>query len=138
MTTSDNNSTREHNDREATRSRASLIVKMPPHARIKKSRLSVRVKRTPVKRSKNIRFQKSRDYDAVESDDEDALPNDETSVDENALEENEIAEIISILEHARARSYGTEDNEDTPPESSPNSNVTTRTRHQKKIPEKYY
>ena len=133
MGNSDNNSTQENKNRDVKQSRSSLIVKMPPHARMK-SRLGVRVKHPSVKRSKNI-FQKPRYYDSVESDNEEAMPNDDAPIDENAFEENEIAEIISILERARARSCGTKDNEETRPESSPNS---TRMHHQKKIPEKYY
>lgn len=136
MVTSDNNSTQENNDREVRQSRSSLIVKMPLHVGRKKRRLGVLVKPTRVKRSNNISLQKPRCYDSVESDNKDAIPNDDTSIDENTLEENEIAEIIFILERARSRSYGIEDNENTYPESPPNSNV--KKTHQKKIPEKYY
>lgn len=103
---------------------------------MKKSALSVCVKRTRVKRSTNISFQKPLYFNAAESDNEGAIPNDDTSQDESLLEENEIAEIISILERARSRSYGFEDPEDTYPESSLNSNVTKT--QQKKIPKKYY
>jgi len=127
---------RENDDCEVKQSRSSLIVKMPPHARMKKSKSSVRIKRTRVKIDKNISFQKPRYYDSVKSSNEDAITTDDTSIDENALEENEIAEIISILEHARSRSYGTEDDEETYPESSSNSDA--KKTHLKKIPEKYY
>ena len=109
---------------------------MPPHARVKKSKPGVRIKRTRIKHSKNISFQKPRYYDSVESDNEDVIPTDDTSVDEDALEENEIAEIISILEHARSRSYGTEDSEETYSQPSLNSNIMKT--QQKKIPKKYY
>lgn len=136
MVNSDSNSTRENNDREVKQSRSSLIVKMPLHVGMKKRRLGVLVKPTRVKRSNNISLQKPRCYDSVESDNKDAIPNGDTSIDENTLEENEIAEIIFILERARSRSYGIEDNEDTYPESPPDSNV--KKTHQKKIPEKYY
>lgn len=136
MVTSNNNSTRENNDREVKQSKAPLIVKMPPHARIKKRTLGVRVTRTRVKRSPNISFQKPPSFTAADSDNEDAILSDDTSIDETALEENEIAEIISILEHARSRSYGTEDNKETNSESSLDSNV--KNSQKKKIPKKYY
>jgi hypothetical protein len=136
MATSNNTSTRENNNREVKQSRSSLIVKMPPHARVKKSKLGVRIKRTRVKRSKKISFRKPLSFNAAEPDNEDTIPSDDASVDEDALEENIIAEIISILEHARSRSYGTEDYEETYPESSLNSNVMKT--QQKKIPKKYY
>jgi hypothetical protein len=136
MATSDNNSTRANSDQEVKQSRSSLIVKIPPHARMKKSTLSVRVTRTRVKRSTNISFRKPLYFNAAESDNEDAIPNDDTAIDESILEENEIAEIISILKHARSRSYGFEDSEETYSESSLNSNITKT--QQKKIPKKYY
>lgn len=136
MVTSNNNATRENNDHDDKQSGSSLIVKIPPHARMKKRKLGVYVKPIRVKRSKNISFQKPLNFNAAEPDNEDAIPNEDASIDENALEENEIAEIISILEHARSRSYGNEDDEETYPESSLNSNVMKN--QQKKIPKKYY
>jgi len=136
MASSNNKSMRENNDHQEKPSRSSLIVKIPPQTLMKKSKSSVRIMRTRVKIDKNISFQKPLYFNAAELDHEDEIPNDDTSVDEYVHEEKEIAEIISILEHARSRSYGTEDDEEMYPQSSLNRNIMKS--KQKKIPKKYY
>jgi hypothetical protein len=137
MVNSNSESTRTHEDHDDEEKKSSMIVKIKPRARarVKKRQSHVRV-RPFRERIKRVKVKGLPSFSSSESVKETGLNNDFTSIDENTLEENEVAEIISLLERARSRSHDTIDIEEHVTEPMQNSRVMVT--KQKRRKKKYY
>ena len=138
MVNSNSESTHVNKDHDDEQSKSSMIVKIKPRARVrvKKRERHVRIKKTPSpKQEKRTNISESKPFPSQDSINDVSLLNDLTSIDENILEENDVAEIISLLERARSRSHGTEENEEDIPEPTQQSRVVINKKTRKK---KYY
>ena len=136
MVNSNSESTHVNKDRDDEQSKSSMIVKIKPRTRVKKRVRHVRIKKTPsLKQDKRTNFTESKLFPSQDSINNVSLLNDLTLIDENILEENDVAEIISLLERARSRSHGAEENEEDIPEPPQQSRVLINKKTRKK---KYY
>lgn len=138
MVNTNSESTHVNKDHDDEQSKSSMIVKIKPRTRVKKRVRHVRIKKTPSpKQDKRTNFTRARakPFPSQDSINDVSLLNDLTSIDENILEENDVTEIISLLERARSRSHGTEENEEDIPEPTQQSSVVINKKTRKK---KYY
>lgn len=135
MVNSNSKSTRMHEDHD-DEAESHLIVKIKPRVRVKKAASRVRVKKAPsTKWIKSHNGQEPSSDSSWDSLTESSLHNDDISLDENSLEDIDVAEIISLLERARLRSHGNPENDEHFPESINNTKITMTKLKRKK---KYY
>jgi hypothetical protein len=109
-----------------------MIVKIKPRVRVKKRQSRARAR----ERIKRVNIMGPPSFSSSESVQETLLTNDFPSNDENTLEENEVAEIISLLERARSRSHNTTENEEHVTDPTQNSRVMVTKQKRRKT--KYY